>query len=62
MDRDRGFGRPSHGSQPGGAPAAHEGLGVLGGTSILGGHGSYLGTVAGAILITQLHRRHAVAV
>ena len=27
---------------------------VLGGTSILGGRGSYLGTVAGAILITIL--------
>jgi ribose transport system permease protein len=27
---------------------------VLGGTSILGGHGSYLGTVAGVILITLL--------
>ena len=27
---------------------------VLGGTSILGGRGSYLGTVAGAILITLL--------
>jgi ribose transport system permease protein len=27
---------------------------VLGGTSILGGRGSYLGTVAGVILITLL--------
>jgi ribose transport system permease protein len=34
---------------------------VLGGTSILGGRGSYLGTVAGAILITLLQSILSVA-